>query len=76
MIKEARNQLLKSLSLPTNILDDDQRLKDLVPPFKTQLRQTSKAVLIEEEVRRRRWVRSQSVNLRLSLTRSALHAGL
>lgn len=54
IIKEARIQLLRSLSLPTNIPDDDQRLGDLVPPFKTQLRQASKNMLIEEEVRRRK----------------------
>jgi len=62
VIKEARTQLLRSLSLPTNISDDDHRLKDLDPPFKTQLRQTSKTVLIEEEVRRRRAVKMNLAN--------------
>ena len=57
VIKEARTQLLKSLSLPASISDDDQRLQDLDPPFKSQLRQISKTVFIEEEVRRRRYVR-------------------
>lgn len=54
IIREARTQLLKSLSLPTNIPDDDQRLKGLVPSYKVQLRQASKTTLIEEEVRRRK----------------------
>jgi len=62
VIKEARTQLLKSLSFPTNIADDDQRLKDLAPPFKSQLRQASKNVLIEEEVRRRRAVKMNLAN--------------
>jgi len=62
VIKEARIQLLKSLTLPTNTPEDDQRLKDLVPSFKTQLRQTSKAMLIEEEVRRRRAVKMNLAN--------------
>ncbi|KAF9644888.1 DnaJ-domain-containing protein [Thelephora ganbajun] len=62
VIKEARAQLLRSLSLPTSILDDDQTLKNLVPPFKTQLRQASKAMLIEEEVRRRKAVKMNLAN--------------
>lgn len=62
IIKEARTQLLKSLSLPTNTPDDDQRLKELDPPYKTQLRQVSKTTLIEEEVRRRRAVKMNLAN--------------
>jgi len=62
VIKEARTQLLRSLLLPPNIPDDDQRLKDLVPPFKVQLRQASKTTLIEEEVRRRRAVKMNLAN--------------
>jgi DnaJ family protein C protein 8 len=55
-INQARSILLKGLSLPTSTLDDHPRLKDLTPPFKTQLRQKSKEILIEEELRRRRCV--------------------
>jgi DnaJ family protein C protein 8 len=54
VIKEARTQLLKSLSLPTSMPDDDPRIRSLAPPFKVQLRQASKTMLIEEEVQRRK----------------------
>jgi len=55
-INEARSTLLKGLSLPTSTPDDHPNLKGLTPPFKTQLRQKSKDLLIEEELRRRRCV--------------------
>ena len=48
--------VLKTLTLPTSIPDDDSRLNDLDPPFKTRLRLQSKDLLIEEEVRRRKFV--------------------
>ena len=55
-INQARSTLLKGLSLPTSTPDDHPKLQGLTPPFKTQLRQKSKDLLIEEELRRRRCV--------------------
>lgn len=52
----ARQQLLKSLSLPTSVGDTDPRLTGLKPPFKEQLRDAQKKMLIDEEVRRRKSV--------------------
>jgi DnaJ family protein C protein 8 len=55
-INQARSTLLKELSLPTSTPDDHPKLEGLTPPFKAQLRQKSKELLIEEELRRRRCV--------------------
>ena len=55
IIQQSRSMVLKTLSLPTTISDDDDRLKILDPPFKTRLRLQSKDLLIEEEVRRRKY---------------------
>ena len=55
-INQARSTLLKALSLPTSTPDDHPKLQGLTPPFKAQLRQKSKEILIEEELRRRRCV--------------------
>jgi DnaJ family protein C protein 8 len=55
--------LLKGLSLPTSTPDDHPRLKGLTPPFKAQLRQKSKELLIEEEVQRRRCVYCRHENM-------------
>jgi len=55
IIHQSRSMVLKSLSLPTSISDDDDRLKGIDPPFKTRLRLQSKDLLIEEEVRRRKY---------------------
>ncbi|TDL25789.1 DnaJ-domain-containing protein [Rickenella mellea] len=62
VIKEARIQLLKSLSLPSSVKDDDPRLKTVKPPFKTQLRAKAKEMLIEEEVRRRKAIKLNLAN--------------
>jgi len=62
VIKEARNQLLKSHSLPTTIADTDYRIKELEPPFKVQLRLKSKELLVDEELRRRRAVKMNLAN--------------
>ncbi|KAI0288029.1 DnaJ-domain-containing protein [Russula brevipes] len=61
-INQARSTLLKGLSLPTSTLDDHPNLRGLTPPFKTQLRQKSKELLIEEELRRRRAVKMNLAN--------------
>lgn len=64
-IASARTTLLRSLSLPTSLTDDDARLRDLgddpkmqaqglTTPWKTMLKEKIKEVLIEEEVRRRK----------------------
>ena len=54
VITQARSLLLKGMSLPTSTTDDHPKLKGLDPPFKAQLREKSKELLIEEEVRRRK----------------------
>jgi len=56
VIAQARTLLLKDHSLPTSIADDDSRLAKLQPRFKEQLRLRVKDLLIEEEVRRRKYV--------------------
>ncbi|KAI0279711.1 DnaJ-domain-containing protein [Russula aff. rugulosa BPL654] len=61
-INQARLVLLKGMSLPTSTPDSHPRLQGLTPPFKTQLRQKSKELLIEEEVRRRRAVKMNLAN--------------
>jgi len=61
-INQARSTLLKGMSLPTSTPDDHPRLRGLTPPFKAQLRQKSKELLIDEEVRRRRAVKMNLAN--------------
>lgn len=39
---------------PSTVKDDDPRLKNLNPPFETQIRNEAKKVFIEEEVTKRR----------------------
>jgi len=62
VIHQSRSMVLKSLSLPTSISDDDDRLKGIDPPFKTRLRLQSKDLLIEEEVRRRKAIKMNLAN--------------
>ena len=54
IIKEARVAILKAHNLPSNAEESDRRVKELVPPFKQQLRAKAKDLLIDEEVRRRK----------------------
>jgi len=61
-INQARSTLLKGMSLPTSTPYDHPKLRDLTPPFKAQLRQKSKELLIEEELRRRRAVKMNLAN--------------
>lgn len=51
---QARALVLKSLSLPPTIADDDVRLKALQPGFQERMQQQTKELLIDEEVRRRK----------------------
>jgi DnaJ family protein C protein 8 len=62
VIQQGRILVLKSLSLPLATPDDDPKLRGLVPPFKARLRQESKDLLIEEEVRRRKAVKMNLAN--------------
>jgi len=62
VLVSARQQLLKTLSLPTSISDTDSRLSSLKPPFKEQLKDAQKKLLIDEEVRRRKAVKLNHVN--------------
>jgi DnaJ homolog subfamily C member 8 len=55
VIKQARTVVLKALNLPLTISDKDERLQNLNPSFKTRHRLQSKELLIEEEVRRRKY---------------------
>ena len=56
VINQARVVLLKNLGLPTTTRDDDPKLKNLTPTWRQQLLAKSKEFLIDEEVRRRKWV--------------------
>jgi DnaJ family protein C protein 8 len=58
VINQARSLVLKVLTLPISTSDTDPQLKNLNPPFKAQLRAQSKELLIDEEVRRRKYVNS------------------
>jgi len=62
VIQQGRSVVLKSLSLPITTLDDDPKLKGLVPTFKVRLRQESKDLLIDEEVRRRKAIKMNLAN--------------
>jgi len=62
VIKQARIVLLKSLNLPTSLTDDDDRLTELSPPWKGQVRAKSKEMLIEEELRRRKAIKLNLAN--------------
>ncbi|KAH0833036.1 DnaJ-domain-containing protein [Lanmaoa asiatica] len=72
-IASARSTLLRALSLPPNLTDDDPRLKNLADdpkmkaqglttPWRIMLKEKIKEVLIEEEVRRRKAVRMNLAN--------------
>lgn len=54
VINQARVTLMKAHNLPGNLEESDPRVKELVPPFKQQLRAKAKELLIDEEVRRRK----------------------
>jgi len=62
VIKQARILILKSLTLPITLEDDDPRIKELTPPWKEQLRAKAKEMLIDEEVRRRKAVKMNLAN--------------
>ncbi|KAG8816306.1 hypothetical protein FRC17_000366 [Serendipita sp. 399] len=53
-IKQARAELLKSLNLPLSTKDDHFKITSLSPPWSQQLKEKTKALLIEEELRKRR----------------------
>ncbi|KAG6334648.1 hypothetical protein ID866_4444 [Astraeus odoratus] len=72
-IASARTTLLRSLSLPTSLTDDDPRLKyladdpkmqaqGLTTPWRIMLKEKIKEVLIEEEVRRRKAIKMNLAN--------------
>ncbi|KAF7424525.1 hypothetical protein PC9H_009832 [Pleurotus ostreatus] len=62
VINQARILVLKANNLPPNTAPNDPRLASLDPPFKTQFRQQSKDLLIEEEVRRRKAIKMNLAN--------------
>ncbi|KAG8899710.1 hypothetical protein FRB99_006476 [Tulasnella sp. 403] len=64
---QARTLVLKSLSLPTTLADDDPKLQSLQPGLKESVRQQTKELLINEEVRRR-------TALKLNLANEGLEA--
>ncbi|KAG8783379.1 hypothetical protein FRC15_005281 [Serendipita sp. 397] len=53
-IKQARIELLKSLNLPPSTKDDHAKITSLSPPWSQQMREKTKALLIDEELRKRR----------------------
>jgi len=61
VITEARNQVLKALNLPTSTTDSDPKLVDLEPSFQVRFRAQSKQLLIDEELRRRKFVQYFSI---------------
>lgn len=63
VIRQARVMLLKAMTLPTTLEDNDPKLDDLTPPWKEQIRIKSKELLIDEEVRRRKSVISYLAQL-------------
>ncbi|CAK5268469.1 unnamed protein product [Mycena citricolor] len=62
VILQAKNLILKDLSLPVSTLSTDYALRGLEPSFKTRLRQKSKDLLIEEELRRRKAIKMNLAN--------------
>ena len=61
LIAEARLVVLKTNSLPSSTQDDDPKLNELNPPFRSQLKAKTKEMLIDEEVRRRKYVVSFAI---------------
>lgn len=56
IINQARITILKSLNLPTSLSDTDSRLREIgEPSFKVRVRAKAKDMLIEEELRRRKY---------------------
>ena len=56
IVSLARTSLLKALSLPASTPASDPALKKLQPSWHVQLREKCKEMLIDEEVRRRKYV--------------------
>jgi DnaJ family protein C protein 8 len=65
-ITQARVLLLRTHNIPPTTADDDPRIKALKPSFKEQLRASARDLLIEEEVRRRKYVHLLHCSLRQS----------
>ncbi|KAG9042862.1 hypothetical protein FS837_010298 [Tulasnella sp. UAMH 9824] len=59
---QARALVLKTLSLPSTIADDDPKVKELQPGLKERIQQQTKELLISEEVRRRTAVKLAMAN--------------
>lgn len=70
VVKQARIELLRGMNLPTSTPDDHVKLKGLSPSWKQQLKDQTKAMLIDEELRRRRHVSSLLAPSRTVLTLS------
>lgn len=60
-INQARTLTLKALNLPTSTSNTDAKVQALTPPFKAQVRAQVKLLLIDEELRRRKYVTSSLV---------------
>ncbi|KIO23373.1 hypothetical protein M407DRAFT_244802 [Tulasnella calospora MUT 4182] len=59
---QARALVLKTLSLPSTISDDDPKVRELQPGLKERIQQQTKELLINEEVRRRTAVKLAMAN--------------
>lgn len=51
----ARTELLKAAGIPSSTLDSDPRISRMAPAYKEQLQEGVKKLLIDEELRRRRY---------------------
>lgn len=52
----ARTELLKAAGIPSSTQDNDPRISRMTPSYKEQLQERVKKLLIDEELRRRRYV--------------------
>ncbi|KAF5359193.1 hypothetical protein D9756_003112 [Leucocoprinus leucothites] len=63
VINQARITVLKALNLPTTLTDNDPKLREIgEPSFKFRVRAEAKAILIDEEVRRRKAIKLNLAN--------------
>lgn len=56
VVSDARMFLIKDLKLPLGVHDDHPSIKELHPPFKLQVKEKMKHLMVEDELRRRRLV--------------------
>ncbi|EOR04646.1 hypothetical protein E3P92_01061 [Wallemia ichthyophaga] len=62
VVSDARMFLIKDLKLPLGVHDDHPSIKELHPPFKLQVKEKMKHLMVEDELRRRRAIKTQLAN--------------